>query len=78
MHRLGWSKPRAGCGRWLSVRKDASLMSGCPACPSCTRGRRAMFLKKFFFFSNRRSNFILSVSDILKIDLLFFFIFLCT
>lgn len=50
MHRLGWSKPRAGCGRWLSVRKDASLMSGCPACPSCTRGRRAMFLKKLFFF----------------------------
>lgn len=37
-----------------------------------------VFKKVVFFFSNRRSNVILSVSDILKIDLLFFFIFLCT
>lgn len=43
-HRVGsWSKPRTGCDSLPSVRKDARFTSRCPACPSYTRGRQAMF-----------------------------------
>lgn len=45
-----------------------------PGLPQLHERKASNVFKKvvFFFFSNRRSNVILSVSDILKIDLLFF------